>query len=394
MVADVKHIAIAIQNGIGDVVMSFPMLSAIDKSLPINAKLSLLVLNQGISGLLNLLNWRSNLSIIPLNYNGGWNYQTLFKTALRLRYLRPDIYLAVHSTNRPLPALFARLVGAKISVGPMGRWSTMGFNKKVPPPGDMHKVHYYSKFAKVAGLCDCKAGEVEICIPPKKIIEARRLLDNNRLSKKWIFLSPGSGPLEMHKRWPEKNYRNLILRLLRHSASFNVGLFGGPDELAAFSRISKVAADCPGRCKVFAQKDFPLSLSLLHQADCMVSGCSGPIHMAALAKVPIVALYGPTNHCSTGPFSDRVRFIRKDLQCSPCYRVDFRHGCKNPRCMKEISVEEVFNAVLKTIDGEPYPQWRPLKTTNAVECSLDSDVGLSQTGDEPNEGHRPLNSVY
>jgi ADP-heptose:LPS heptosyltransferase len=369
-----KHIAIAVQNGIGDVIMSLPMLSKLDNCLPTNSVLSLLLMNRKLSGLLKLLQWKSTLNIFPLDYRGGWNYQKLLSIAFQLRYAHPDVYLAVHSTNRLLPAFFAKLVGAPISVGPDGRWSKIGFNITIPSPGDKHKVHYYAEFLKAAGLSECELGEVEVILPPDKMVEAQHFLKNDDPSQKWIFLAPGSGPKEAHKRWPEERYKELILCLLRHSKSFHVGLFGGPDDRDSLERISGAAIDFKGRCVIMSQGDFAMSLALLRQADCLVSGCSGPAHLATLAKIPIVALYGPTNYCSTGPYSSHVRIVRKALKCSPCYRVGFRQGCKTPMCMKAISVDDVFDAVLRTLNGEPFPTWPPLQTTNAVACSMGSDI--------------------
>jgi ADP-heptose:LPS heptosyltransferase len=371
-----KHIIVAVQNGIGDVVMSLPMLSALDKNLPSDGVLSLLLLNRGLSGLVNLLNWKSTLNIIPLDYKRGWNYRKLLSTALRLRFARADVFLAVHSTNRLFPSIFAFLVGAPISVGPSGRWSKIGFNITVPPPGDKHKVQYYAEFPKAAGLTECELGEVEVILPPDKMVEAQHFLKNDEPSQKWIFLAPGSGPKEAHKRWPEESYKELILRLLRHSNVFHVGLFGGPDERESLERIGEAAINFKGRCVIMSQGDFAMSLALLRRADCLVSGCSGPAHLATLAKIPIVALYGPTNYCSTGPYSSHVRIVRKALKCSPCYRVGFRQGCKTPMCMKAISVDDVFDAVLRTLNGEPFPTWPPLRTTNAVACSMGSDILL------------------
>ena len=57
----------------------------------------------------------------------------------------------------------------------------------------------------------------------------------------------------------------------------------------------------------------------------------------------IIALFGPTALHITGPYSlSGVRVIQKDTGCViPCYNLE----CKDSRCMKAITVEEVLSAI-------------------------------------------------
>jgi len=70
---------------------------------------------------------------------------------------------------------------------------------------------------------------------------------------------------------------------------------------------------------------------------------SGPMHISAAVGTPTVALFGPTDPARTGPYGEGHTVIRKNLPCSPC----FLKKCETKRCMKEISVEDVFQAVKK-----------------------------------------------
>jgi len=62
----------------------------------------------------------------------------------------------------------------------------------------------------------------------------------------------------------------------------------------------------------------------------------------------VVALFGPTDPARTGPYGPGHRIIRKELSCSPC----FRKRCETPRCMTDISAEEVFTAVKEMLAGK------------------------------------------
>ena len=65
------------------------------------------------------------------------------------------------------------------------------------------------------------------------------------------------------------------------------------------------------------------------------------MHIAAAMRTPVVALFGPTDPSRTGPYGEGHVVIRKDISCSPC----LLKKCDSKKCMKEITVEEVFLAV-------------------------------------------------
>ena len=86
---------------------------------------------------------------------------------------------------------------------------------------------------------------------------------------------------------------------------------------------------------------------LYRQASLLVTTDSGPMHLAAAMGTPVVALFGPTDPARTGPYGPGHRVIRRALSCAPC----LRKRCDNPRCMTEISVEEVFATVREMVAG-------------------------------------------
>jgi len=81
--------------------------------------------------------------------------------------------------------------------------------------------------------------------------------------------------------------------------------------------------------------------ALMRLARFCVTLDSGPMHIAVAAGTPVVALFGPTAPWRTGPIGTGHIVVRKGLECSPC----FRKKCSDPRCMKEISVDDVLQAV-------------------------------------------------
>jgi heptosyltransferase-2 len=100
-----------------------------------------------------------------------------------------------------------------------------------------------------------------------------------------------------------------------------------------------------------------ISLSLeLQQFAAVVSRCqlflcndSGPMHVAAGLGIPVVAVFGPQRPEWFGPWGKEHRVvIRNDIWCRPC-----GSSCiwQEPHCLRLISVEQVIQAVTKTLEN-------------------------------------------
>ena len=83
----------------------------------------------------------------------------------------------------------------------------------------------------------------------------------------------------------------------------------------------------------------------------MVSTDSGPRHFAAAFDVPIVTLYGPTHIAGTETHYAHAVHLQREVPCGPC----MKRVCplEHHRCMRELSVEEVYSAVVRQLAGGP-----------------------------------------
>jgi ADP-heptose:LPS heptosyltransferase len=65
------------------------------------------------------------------------------------------------------------------------------------------------------------------------------------------------------------------------------------------------------------------------------------MHIAAGFHVPVVAIFGPTSPVRTGPYGKGHIIIKSDLECAPC----FRKKCSDLKCMRGITVEQVYERI-------------------------------------------------
>ncbi len=87
---------------------------------------------------------------------------------------------------------------------------------------------------------------------------------------------------------------------------------------------------------------------LIRRCVCFISGDSAPLHVAAAMGVPLVALFGPTDPKRHMPPSSRAVVLEQDIPCRRCYRP----SCAHRRCMRQISAEEVREAVNRLLQPE------------------------------------------
>jgi len=79
---------------------------------------------------------------------------------------------------------------------------------------------------------------------------------------------------------------------------------------------------------------------LLSESKFLVSGDTGPMHLAVAMQCPVIALFGGSNPQRTGPYQGRSIVIQHETDCSPCYK----RKCFDKICLKNIGLEEVISA--------------------------------------------------
>jgi lipopolysaccharide heptosyltransferase II len=93
--------------------------------------------------------------------------------------------------------------------------------------------------------------------------------------------------------------------------------------------------------------------ALLDRLDVLVTGDTGPMHLAATVGTPIVAVFGPSDPIRYAPRGPNDRIVRVDLPCSPCNRIRVppeRCIGHTPDCLALVSIERVFAETASLLD--------------------------------------------
>lgn len=88
--------------------------------------------------------------------------------------------------------------------------------------------------------------------------------------------------------------------------------------------------------------------AVTQNAKCFVGVDSVPMHIAAAVQTPVVVLFGPSGDVEWGPWQVPHRIITTQPPCRPC-GFDGCGGGKVSECLTDISVTQVFNAILDLV---------------------------------------------
>lgn len=140
------------------------------------------------------------------------------------------------------------------------------------------------------------------------------------------------------KRWYPERFASVADELSRRWGA-RVVVTGGPGEAAI---AADIAAAMTTPCVVMAGKTSVRELmALIKRCDFFVTNDSGPMHIAAAFDVPLVAVFGSTDHATTSPWSERAVIVRRDTDCAPCL---LRECPTDHRCMTAVTTAEVVEA--------------------------------------------------
>jgi heptosyltransferase-2 len=154
---------------------------------------------------------------------------------------------------------------------------------------------------------------------------------------------------QQNRCWPTDRYAELIQRLRRQHPKAQFILFEGPADAQVTGVICQQVPD------VVVARRLPTAVvrALLGHCHLFVCNLSGLMHIAAAAKVPIVAVYGPTNPVWDYPWKCEHIIVNRHLPCSPCFYYGSRPlDCVaklDYACVRELPVEDVEKAALQLL---------------------------------------------
>ncbi|GAB4465192.1 MAG: putative lipopolysaccharide heptosyltransferase III [Armatimonadaceae bacterium] len=148
--------------------------------------------------------------------------------------------------------------------------------------------------------------------------------------------------------WSARNFAALADAL--QDAGYPVVLIGSAKERLP---IENVAEEMRQRPLIAAGVlSFRELAAFLDRAALVISGDTGPMHLAAAVDTPFLALFGPTPPDRFAPLSGRQRVLHHPVPCAPCYKKDCPlTGDDHHLCIRKIRVPEAIEAARELLVG-------------------------------------------
>ena len=224
-----------------------------------------------------------------------------------VRDARYDVAVDLQGAMRS--ALLARLSGARVVYGaaePRESPASLWYTRKVVARGR----HVIEQNLSVA---DALSGHRRRASSPDIAGDFPRDAQAEELVTRWLaedgigdfaILNPGAG--WGAKRWPAERYGEVARGLVDLGIRSVINYGPGEEEL-----VLGVEAASGGAARAMSCTISEL-IALTRRARLFVGGDTGPMHLAAALRVPVVGIFGPTDPARNGPYRTRSIVLRSE----------------------------------------------------------------------------------
>jgi ADP-heptose:LPS heptosyltransferase len=336
---------------IGDLLMTMPALAEL-RALAPGAKIDLVVgsWNRAIASAIPGIDTVETLDPAWLARGSeGLSPLSLAAHATRWRSRQYDLALNFEPDIRTNMALAA--AGAKRTAGFRSGGGGPLLDLAIDYDTRMHTADNAVTLVRAALGGAADRMEVSLQIPDTARREAARLLAPLGTGLKIGIHASGGREV---KQWPETRFREVAEHLVLDRAA-GIVLTGTPGDRA---QVDAVRAGLPPDRTVDLSggADLLTVAAVMQQLDLLVTGDTGPMHLAHAVGTPIVAVFGPSDPKRYEPRGVRDVVVRIDLPCSPCNRIRLppaRCTGHTPDCLAGVSTAQVLAAIDDVLRERP-----------------------------------------
>ena len=355
-----KRILIVKQSSLGDIVHALPVAHALKRCYP-SCRIGWIV-EKGFAPLVErdpAVDWVHAIRI-PSTSNPDSGkaafFQALLATVQTLRQLRAkfrqapyDLILDLHASFRSGLLSLANPGGLRIGFADARELNPLFQHERLfNIEGRVHAVEKNLIFCQRLD-CEPRPEDFHLCAGQDDVraVDAFLVEQDIDPTSPIVYVNPTAR--WQSKFWLAPRWAELTDRLLQ--SGLTPVLAGGPGDV---DYINGICGQMRRRAPVAAGRlSLTASVALMHRAAVYVGLDTGPMHMAAMANIPVVALFGPTHPERVRPYGPgHIVLLADGLDCLCCRK----RICAHQRCMHGITVERVLAAVIAQVGKGKVPE--------------------------------------
>ncbi|MEK6557558.1 MAG: glycosyltransferase family 9 protein, partial [Candidatus Margulisiibacteriota bacterium] len=337
----VRKILIVRPDALGDIILTLPLLMALKKALPhvevyylcSTYTAPLLLVHPEVSG------------IIIDDYYKSKKRSDYWALLAQLKKRQFDV--SIHCYNELDHALLTWIagipmrIGDRLKVGP-----NLFYSHSIPQGFRNFFCHELDLNMQLLAPLD-----VPILQKPEYGLESLTLPDFEvkNLPTDYLIVHPGMGRGNGNIIWPLERFRELISRL--SGEGYNIVVTGGGS--AEATRNEKICNKLVNVINLTNQTGLLDLVKLIQKARAFISVDTGPMHIAAALKIPVVLL-SPTKYIKPNRWAP-YGFHRIVTPRIPCLKICYPFKCVSSDCIEGLWVEDVVSAVQNVL-SELHPE--------------------------------------
>lgn len=313
-------------GALGDIVHTIPAVAALRAAFP-GAQIDWLVEDRH-RPIVDLVTAIDHVVALPGRGVSGW-----LAAAGALRRQRYDVALDLQGLMKS--AVLARMSGARRVIG----FSIWHLREKGARPfysetGEGSAAHVIQKNLALLDVLGVRDATVRF--PLADVRSAALAAVRAAAQGPYVLINPGAA--WPNKRWPAERFGE-IAAFVRDVHGWPSFVLWGPGEEALAAAVVQASSTA---AQLAPPTTVPDLLALSRDASLMVSGDTGPLHIAAAAGTPTVALFGPTDPQRNGPWDPADSSVSRYDTCG-CH---YERRCRQAGwCLETIAAGEVAAAV-------------------------------------------------
>ncbi|PYU11512.1 MAG: hypothetical protein DMG37_16365 [Acidobacteria bacterium] len=264
----------------------------------------------------------------------SWRWKEFFRSLRQLRKREFDLGFAAGWGGDIRGNLAIWLAGARRRVG--YGYAGGEFLLTDVVEADLTRPHVVDRNLQLLerlGVESARQPVVPLQIPAAEARAAREFLARHGVGEKDLLIGVHPGAGSALREWGDDRFAEVARRA---SDQFGAKIlwFNDPE------KPRRIPADLQA---IEVAVSFQQLQAVLSHCQVFLCNDSGPMHVAAALKIPVVAVFGPTQAEWFRPYGEGHQVvIRNDMWCRPCAD---RCRWKEPYCMRLITVEQVMEAI-------------------------------------------------